>query len=594
MSRTLAWCTLPLLLLQCLGLEPSMVLAWVTVALVLVSSFKLLEARRPLDLRLVALLQLIAVGLLAAQSPGLLASLLQMLSAVMALASLLAVDVVGVSGVRALLMRSLQLLAAALPLALILFLLLPRIGPLWNSDLAGSARARTGLSPDLDPLSIAELVRSDDPAARLSLGADRDPPDDAYWRVMVHSHVDGTRWQRRSSARSDRLPSQTQFESNPVGQQWWTVEPTMSKAVPWDGRSRPASPDLQLGRSGELLLQQPPAQQRVYRLQDLDDPLPWQQQPPSAVDLELPRGRQPRLEALAASWRDRPTDRARLAAAEAWFRQQPFTYSLQPGAGRSGTLDEFLFESQVGFCGHYASAFSVLMRAAGVPSRVVSGYRGGRVVRPLSGAPYLDIRQSDAHAWSEVWLEGQGWSRVDPTTWVQRIDASARLWSERSDQSFSAPWWRWLQWQWWGLDLAWTQWWLGWNQVGQQGLLQRLLAWAGDWTGLIVLLGAGASVAIGLLILRWLRRGSAADPLQRSLRLLSRLGIEPLPGETFPQLCRRAASLQPDVADLLDGMAQQQQLLAHARLPRSEQRQCSRRWRQLRAALARRLQSMHQ
>ena len=93
------------------------------------------------------------------------------------------------------------------------------------------------------------------------------------------------------------------------------------------------------------------------------------------------------------------------------------------------------------------------MRAAGVPSRVVSGYRGGRVVRPLSGAPYLDIRQSDAHAWSEVWLEGQGWSRVDPTTWVQRIDASARLWSERSDQSFSAPWWRWLQWQWWGLDL---------------------------------------------------------------------------------------------------------------------------------------------
>ena len=109
-----------------------------------------------------------------------------------------------------------------------------------------------------------------------------------------------------------------------------------------------------------------------------------------------------------------------------------------------------------------------------------------------------------------------------------------------------------------------------------------------------MLLGAGASVAIGLLILRWLRRASAADPLQRSLRLLSRLGIEPLPGETFPQLCRRAASLQPDVADLLDGMAQQQQLLAHARLPRSEQRQCSRRWRQLRAALARRLQSMHQ
>ena len=155
MSRTLAWCTVPLLLLQCLGLDPSMVLGWVTLAMVLVSSFKLLEARRSVEFRLVGLLQLIAVGLLAAQSPGLLASLLQMLSALFALASLLAVDVVGVSRVRVLLLRSLQLMAAALPLALMLFLLLPRIGPLWGSDLGGSARARSGLSPDLDPVGIA-------------------------------------------------------------------------------------------------------------------------------------------------------------------------------------------------------------------------------------------------------------------------------------------------------------------------------------------------------------------------------------------------------------------------------------------------------
>ena len=592
MSRSLAWCTVPMLLLQCLGLDPSMVLGWVTLALVLVSSFKLLEARRSVEFRLVALLQLIAVGLLAAQSPGLLASLLQMLSALMAFASLLAVDLTGVSSVRVLLLRSFQLMAAALPLALMLFLLLPRIGPLWSSDLAGSARARTGLSPVLDPLGIAELVRSHEPAARLSLGEDRDPPDDAYWRVMVHSRFDGTRWQRRSSARSERFPNPIAAASTTSAQQWWTVEPSPGDAVPWDGRSRPTSPDLRVDALGELHLQQPPAQQRVYRLKESDDPLPWQQQPATAMDLELPRGRQPRLEALAASWRDRPTDRARLAAAEDWFREQPFTYSLQPGVVQSGTLDDFLFQTQVGFCGHYASAFSVLMRAAGVPSRVVSGYRGGRVVRPLSGSPYLDLRQSDAHAWSEVWLDGLGWSRVDPTAWIDRVDASARPWSESPDAAMSASWWRWLQWQWWGLDLAWTQWWLGWNQVGQQVLLQRLLAWAGDWTGVIVLLVAGVATAIGVLIVRWLRRAPAADPLQRSLRLLSRLGITPLPGETFPQLCRRAASQQPDLAGLLDAMAQQQQLLAHACLRRSEQRHHSRLWRRLRGTLARRLRAM--
>ena len=592
MSRTLAWCTVPLLLLQCLGLDPSMVLGWVTLAMVLVSSFKLLEARRSVEFRLVALLQLIAVGLLAAQSPGLLASLLQLLSALLALASLLAVDVIGVSRVRVLLLRSLQLMAAALPLALMLFLLLPRIGPLWGSDLVGSARARTGLSPDLDPLGITELVRSDAPAARLSLGENREPPDDAYWRVLVHTHFDGTRWQRRPSARSERFLDQTLAMSSTAGQQWWTVEPSPSDAVPWDGRSRPTSPELQLDALGELRLRQPPAQQRVYRLQELNDSAPWRQQPATPTDLELPRGRQPKLEALAATWRTLPNDQARLAAAEDWFRQQPFTYSLQPGVVRSGSLDEFLFQTQVGFCGHYASALSVLMRAAGVPSRVVSGYRGGRLIRPLSGSPYLDIRQSEAHAWSEVWLDGRGWSRVDPTTWVDRVDASARPWSEGAAGAMSAPWWRWLQWQWWGIDLAWTQWWLGWNQVGQQELLQRLLAWAGDWTGLIVLLGAGVAGAIGLLILRWLRRAPVADPLQRSLFLLARLGAVPAPGETFPQLCRRAASLKPELSGLLDAMAQQQQLLAHAQLCRSEQRHHSRLWRQLRGTLARRLKAM--
>ena len=125
------------------------------------------------------------------------------------------------------------------------------------------------------------------------------------------------------------------------------------------------------------------------------------------------------MEALAAQWAALPRDVDRLAAAEAWFRSHPFRYSLAPGDLREIGLDGFLFDQQVGFCGHYASGFTALMRAAGVPARVVSGHTraAGRCNR-LVAALISEIRQSDAHAWSEVWLAGEGWRQVDPTVWV--------------------------------------------------------------------------------------------------------------------------------------------------------------------------------
>ena len=196
--RCLAWGTMPLLAIQCLGLDWSMALSWPSVALVLISAVKLLESRRAADYRLVALLQLLAVGLLAAQMPGLLPSALQLLTALMALAGLLAQEFDRHRPVRALLLRSLQLVAAALPLALALFVLLPRMGPLGSLDGGQAGLATTGLAPDLDPQAIAQLVRGSAPAARLSYGAEGPPPEHSYWRVLVHQQFDGRRWRRSS------------------------------------------------------------------------------------------------------------------------------------------------------------------------------------------------------------------------------------------------------------------------------------------------------------------------------------------------------------------------------------------------------------
>jgi protein-glutamine gamma-glutamyltransferase len=310
---------------------------------------------------------------------------------------------------------------------------------------------------------------------------------------------------------------------------------------------------------------------------DADAASAWQRQPPAAADLELPRGQNPRLEALATDWMQQApatgprAAAARLAAAERWFRRQPFRYTLQPGTlPPRAPLDAFLFERREGFCGHFASAFTALMRAAGVPARVVSGYQGGAWVQPLGGTGYLELRQADAHAWSEVWLAGEGWRRVDPTTWVP---AGAEA---RGRERLAAGPLLWLQRQWWGLDLAWSRLWLGFDRQGQAELLRRLLGERQAWAGALALSGTALALAVGVAVLAWLRRhGSptAADPwrreLDRALKSFAARGMAPQAGETLPAFAARLERRWPALANELGsfvGLYQWQRFTAPAAL----------------------------
>ena len=582
-ASSLAWWALPPLLLQCIALNWSAPLTWPTWLLVLCALFKLRECRRPFDRRLVALLQLLSSGLLAAQLQGLLASVLQLLAVLLALAGLLGHELAGALSFRGFLQRSLQLLAAALPLALVLFLFVPRLPPLWTTQMGPTRGAVSGLSPELDPLSIAELALVDGSAARVLVPEGQPLPTDAYWRVLVHEQFDGRRWQHRDP------PVPRGGSGRPQGgqgtSQWWVVEPSASRAVPWDGSAAPTSPDQWITAEGELLVGAASRQRRSFRLQSTQQLAAWQQRSPVSSERQPPPEFLPRLKTLARQFRPLPTGRDRLEAVERWFRSHPFRYSLQPGA--VADLDAFLFDQQVGFCGHYASALAALMRAADVPARVVSGYQGGHVVQPISGSAYLELRQSDAHAWVEVWLEGEGWQRVDPTLWTATAalpDAAVAA-GLGQRQEADVPWWRWLQWQWWGLDLAWTRWWLSFDQASQQAWLQRLFGAQLRWLGVVVVVSGFAAVAGGWLLLRMGLR--PRSPLAQSLRLLARLGAEPLQGESFPRLCRRAGRMHPDLSTLLEAMADQQQQLAHAPLTASERRQHLRQWRQIRSTLSR-------
>ncbi len=553
MTRALAapflqWLAFGLLGAGLLALRPVDLLSSLAMVLTLLTGLKLWEARRPEERRLVCLLQLLSAGVQGAVQTDLAASLLQGAAVVVALAGLLALEVG--AGLRwgVLLRRSAGVVVAALPLALVLFLLVPRLPPIGMLPGGWGAAAVTGLSDTLDPGSIATLATNGAPAARVTF-ADGAPPPLAgrQWRVLVHEGFDGERWTVQGEDPSLEFLGwrQAREGSGPV-REVWLSEPSPMERVPWGGAGTPSSRQLRPTPQGELVHRGPRGQRRAYAITAGEPTRPWQQQRPGPELLALPIGANPRLEALGRGWASVPP-LERLQQVERWMRSQPFRYTRQPGLlPKQAPLDVFLFERRQGFCGHFASATSALLRASGLPARVVSGYQGGSWVQPVSGPGYLDLRQSDAHAWSEVWIEGTGWVAVDPSLWVGEASAA-----QAPQPAGAADPLRWLVRQWWGLDLAWTRWWLGYDARSQEALLAWLLGDQQDQLGLFLLAAVGVTLAGGLALLGWLGRRGVGDPqrreLERCLLAFARRGWVPRPGETLPQLAERMREHRPEL-----------------------------------------------
>ena len=598
-ARRLQWLTEALLIVGLLGLQPALMLSWLAIGLTVLAGLKLLEAKRLGERRLVGLLQLVCAGFLGALQADLGPSLLQGLAVVLALAGLLALEAGQGPDWRMLLRRSLQVLIGALPVTLALFVLMPRLAPFAPLSDLGQGGARMGLSENLAPGSIASLAANGDPAARVSFEGGQ-PPEaaDRYWRVLVHDRFDGESWhtspsQPRTGPEAAPAPSGT---GTPAAQQLWVAEASGLEAVPWDGSALPLGRELRINGRGELLHAGRSSQRRLYRLRSSQAKEGgWQPIPPQTKDQMVPAGTNPQLEALGRSWRAAGPPAARLAMAETWFRSRPFRYNRSPGTlPARAPLDAFLFDRQEGFCGHYASAFSALMRAAGVPARVVSGYQGGTWVQPFGGAGYLDLRQDNAHAWSEVWVEEEGWRRVDPSTWI----AAARGGGLRAAPTRGTA--GWLERQWWALDLAWGRWWLGFDREGQEALLQRLLGERRNLVGGLVL--AAVTVALGgsVSVVGWLRKQPAGDPprrqLERALAALAQQGLVPEAGETLRSFSARLEHSEPELGALLRTLAEPYELWRYGPGSRSalEARRLSaslgRHRRRLERALRRRLQ----
>lgn len=446
------------------------------------------------------------------------------------------------------------------PIMVVLFLLFPRFAPLWGLP-TGSPIGRTGLSGEMAVGQIAQLAQDDSVALRVEFYSGQQPPQQTlYFRGPVMSQFDGVQW-RPSPAWAnprDRAPPPWRTQGTPLRYRL-TMEPSQ---LPWV-LTLEATPELP-PVAGQTARRTPDQQWRVPRpltdvtrfdavayLQHQHGPL--QRELSLQPDLELPPGYNPRTLALAQTLqRELPPHapaQAYVDAALERLRTGGYRYTLEPGLYGRHSADEFWFDRREGFCEHIASSFVVLMRALDIPARVVTGYQGG-ALNPVDGV--WTVRQSDAHAWAEVWLAGRGWTRIDPTAYVapsrtlglERLRPPPGLMAGallRVSPTLLAQ----MRALWDATNHRWNQWVLNYTQSRQLDLLRHLGFASPSWADLLRLL-AGLLALASLLGLAWARWGRRrADPWLRLLaqaqQRLARAG-HPLPPHATPR--QMAATLQ--------------------------------------------------
>jgi len=421
-----------------------------------------------------------------------------------------------------------RMLAQAGPVMLLLFFLFPRVqGPLWGMP-QDAYTAVTGLSDTMSPGSISALSLSDAIAFRVRFEGATPPRTQLYWRGPVLSDFDGFTWRvglpqlrRNLDLEVGGEPIDYEVTLEPHNRNWlFPLE--MPLRVPSTARVT----------SEYLVISLTPIRTRLrYAMRSYPDFKANGGANPQdlRIALRLPSGVNPRARALASEWRESSTgDSAIVRRAIEFFRGSRFQYTLEPPMLGENSVDGFLFDTKQGFCEHFASSFVFLMRAAGVPARVVTGYQGGDT-NPVDG--YMVVRQAEAHAWAEVWLSENGWTRVDPTAAAVPIRVELGITAAAPAGATlpllmrtSMSWLKAARNNWEALTNQWNQWVLGYNPDRQREMLSWLGMREPSWQTMTVMLFWGVAGVL-LLIALWLLRGiQRQDAVQRAwLRFCGKL-----------------------------------------------------------------------
>jgi len=496
----------------------------------------------------------------------------------------------------------------ALPIMLVLFVMMPRLGQIWQMP-SQSQTGQTGISDSMSPGQFNQLIQSNAIAFRASFPNDVQVPlaDQRYWRAMVFESFDGSRWSR---ADSWRALSQTEYSSSGKPNAAWgmvydessvisysvLLEPHQQKwlfSLTPPVQAKSESINIRFTKSSALQSRFKIASRASYtvtsamRYQYNDSALSAYSR---SLNLSLPLDGGARAQEFATSLRAKhgvgiDADSSIIDEVLAFYRAS-FFYTLQPPAVPDNFIDAFLFQTQRGFCEHFSSSFTYLMRAAGIPARVVVGYQGGEK-NPLEN--YLVVRQRDAHAWSEVWLDGQGWVRIDPTAAVapSRVQQGLAAALDSEEQSLVGTGFSgfgtlaWLQLRMDLLSFNWHKWVVSYDDQSQTHFFQKVLGGADAWrVAIFFILSFGGILAayfiLSILPSRSKRVYAESSSYARHLTRLKSLGFEKHLSESPKQFALRVAESQPHWRQDLVAIADMYETLAYVSSSKVSQKEFAR------------------
>jgi len=519
--------------------------------LTVMTSFKFLESKRHRDLLILVFLCyfLIATHFLFSQS--IFTAGLMFVTLIVITATLITINQRDDKiDLRQLLTSSARLVALSVPLMLILFVLVPRVpGPLWgiSSEQRGGV---TGLSDHMSPGQISNLIRSNKVAFWVDF-EDKVPAQRMlYWRGPVMAQYNGSRWYRARRQVLNRFNLTVSEPAvkytvtlEPNGEHWLLALDMPTKLVP----DSVMTEDFQLISTKKIndLLRYSMESRLAYQVGE-NESLEY-----LGLTLEYPTNRNPETISLGKSLAER-FDRNEdiIDAVLTMFREQEYFYTLRPPTLGDDSVDEFLFGTRRGFCEHYAGSFALLMRAAGIPARVVTGYQGGEY---NNVGNYLIVRQSDAHAWTEVWLENRGWVRIDPTAAVSPSRIEQGLDDALSDDESifriqnRNPLFGNLLYSWDNLQHSWNDWVINYDNRKQRNFLSKLELGIENWSDMVFAMVFLLLSVTGLfwLIVRYRERPPKPEAYEilfkRVLKKLSKRGFQKRPSEDTRAFLERVA-----------------------------------------------------
>ncbi|MGZ4999498.1 MAG: transglutaminase TgpA family protein [Methylomonas sp.] len=453
---------------------------------------------------------------------------------------------------------ALIIIVQAVPIAIVMFVVFPRIEAphwMWLDD---KSQAKSGLGNTLEPGSITDLSLSGELVFRVRFNGEMPPPRLRYWRGPVYSFTDGVKW----SAPINRYFNTEQEEPDFSGQPYsytLLMEPQNERWV--FALELPSQFDSSLHRNNlyQLLSSKKPGERAEYQITSYPTYNTGKlSQAEQKENLRLPAKPSEEITELVKQLKGFDAEpEAFIRNLLGHFRQENFHYTLTPPLMPDKPIETFLFKERSGFCSHYATAFVYLMRVAQIPARVIGGYQGGELNKVGN---FLEIRQADAHAWAEVWLDGKGWVRFDPTAAIapERIergvnvdlqiasgavnfspvtlDAKTLSWLKRSRQL------------WQSIDYNWQRWVINYDTKNQSQFLAGL--GIDDWAALARWL-VGSVTVITLLLAAWILRrkrvvtDKALLQYRRFLNKMAKIGLEIRQGEGPKDFAERAKALRP-------------------------------------------------